>query len=234
MSKTIFQILALLTAGLFPALVCSMTSTNYRIDTDSINVGGVKQTSGNYKSEDSIGETATGKMASKTYNASTGYQATWEYPPGLSFAVNENFAPLGTLTTAGAATNETTFSVSTNAVDGYAVSVAGSTLTSISGSHINALSDPANSDPGTEQFGINLVANSTPSVGDDPDGGIGQAASGYSDINKFKYVSGSTVATASTYSKNTDFTISYLANISNQTVAGGYSTNITLIATAQF
>jgi hypothetical protein len=210
-----------------------MSSTHYQINADSINVGGLKQTSASYKSEDTIGESATGVSGSAHYKVSAGYQAMWDYPPGLSFAIGSNSAPLGTLSTSAVSSTSTTFSVSTNASHGYFVGVAGSTLTS-GGHTIAAMASPDTSHPGNEQFGINLVGNSSPSVGANPSGGVGSAASGYGTTNNFKYVSADTIANASIYSKTTNFTISYIGNIATGTAAGSYATNLTLVATAKF
>jgi len=237
MQKLFLPVYILIIAILYPMTVLSMSmsSTNYRIQSDSINVGGVRQTSANYVSEDTIGEISSGNSSSDTYELSAGYQPTWNYPPGLSFAINENSAPLGTLTSLAAAASTTTFSVLSNAVDGYAVSVAGTTLTSNSSlADIDAMTVPASSSPGNEQFGLNLVSNSIPSVGTDPVGGVGIAANGYNTPNSFKFESGDTIATSSTYSQSTEFTVSYLANISANTVSSDYYSNLTLIVTAQF
>ena len=219
--------------GSFPSRAFMISSNHYQINADSINVGGVKQTSASYNSEDTIGETATGTSSSTHYKVSTGYQAMWDYPPGLSFAIGSNSAPLGTLSTSSVSSTSTTFSVSTNAAHGYFVGVTGSTLTS--GSHtIAAMGSAAPSSVGSEQFGINLVANSSPSVGANPSGGQGSAASGYASTNNFKYVSGDTIANASIYSQTTNFTISYIGNIATGTAAGSYAANLTLVATAKF
>ncbi len=221
--------------GMFPCRAHVMSSQNYRINVDSINIGGGKQASGNYRNENTAGEIATGISSSISYKMSAGYQAMWDYPPGLAFVISDNTADLGILSIIGASTDTTSFSVSTNAVGGYVVCISGDTLTlNVGGHDIDALTGQTASSPGTEQFGINLVANSNPSVGANPSGGRGVAASDYDTANQFKYVSGDTIASADIYSQNTDFIISYLGNMSNATAAGNYRTNLTLIATAKF
>jgi len=212
-----------------------MSSTNYRIQSDSLNIGGKRQTSTNYQIEDTIGDIATDTSDNASFKIKAGYQATWEYPPVLIFSITDNAATLGTITTSSASTDTAGFTVATDAADGYAVTISGNTLTSNSSSvDIDALTIPTASSPGTEQFGLNLVDNSDPDVGSDPSGGSGQAASGYNTANKFKFVSGDTVANCSSSSDTTSFTISYLGNIDSMTVAGDYSTNLTLIATVTF
>jgi len=222
-------------AVLWPVFMLAMSSESYSIPADSINIGGVPELSDSYRTEDTIGEGATGFSQSDTYHLFAGYQTPGDYLPAITFAVHDNTADLGTLSTIAVSTDTTTFSVFTNAADGYAVSASGNTLTSNSGlADIDAIDTPAASAPGNEQFGINLANNAVPNVGADPAGGSGVAAVVYDTADNFMFVSGDTIASCDTYSENTAFTISYVANIDNSTVAGDYYTNITLIATAQF
>lgn len=208
-----------------------MSSTNYRIQKDSINIGGVSQSSSSYSLEETVGEMATDESTSTNYKLRAGYWA--EFPDVLIFTLTNNTINLGTLATSAASTATTNFTVATSASDGYTVSVAGNTLTNDS-NDIDAITTPATSFPGTEQFGINLVANTSPAVGSNPSGGLGQAAPGYNTPNNFKFVSGETVASSSSFSSTTTFTISYLVNISTSTAAGSYSTDLTLTATGVF
>lgn len=235
MTNKHFLLFAMMLASLYPADAYPMSSANYNITSDSINIGGVREISENYVTEDTIGEEAAGASRSGNYKIGAGYQHMWEYPPGLTFTVDDNTAALGMLSTTAVSTDTTTFSVSTNASDGYAVTITGNTLTSnSSAANIDAISGSAPSAPGTEQFGINLVDNSNPNVGANPSGGTGHAATGYDTANNFKYVSGNTIASCNTYSVDTTYTISYMANINSSTVAGDYNTNLTLVATAQY
>ncbi len=212
----------------------AMLSSNYEIPYSSLNVGGNPQDSTTYKMQDTIGEIATGLMTGTSYKLEAGFQAL-TLPPVLIFSITDNTADLGLITTLAAKTDSTGFTVATNTLDGYVVTVSGNTLTSNSSSaNIDALATPNTSSPGTEQFGINLVDNSSPDVGANPSGGSGQAASDYDTINNFKFVSGNTIANSSTFSSITTFTISYLGNISTSTVAGDYSDILTLIATGTF
>ena len=233
-SKKIIIGISALAAMLFPAKAYMMSSAHYRISADSINIGGAGS-SASFHEEDTVGEAATGKSNSATYNMSAGYQAMWDYGPMLSFSINGHAASLGALTTAAAASAKTEFSVSSNADNGYVVEMSGETLTSeTSSDNIDALAAPTVSLPGSEQFGINLADNHDPDVGAEPSGGSGAAASDYGTADKFKFVSGDVIAGSSKYSPPTTFTISYLGNISETTASGNYATNITLVATAKF
>ena len=75
--------------------VFAMTSTNYKINWDSVNSGGLDlSTSTNYKMRDTIGEQATGYSTSSHYKISAGYRAGDKFYPTLRFNVGtqENFS----------------------------------------------------------------------------------------------------------------------------------------------
>jgi hypothetical protein len=106
---------------------------------------------------------------------------------------------------------------------------------------MQALTIPTASSVGTEQFGINLVANTSPtSFGADPQYipdntfSFGQVSADYSSPNLYKYVKGDTVAQSTSSSSDTTFTVSYIFNISNVTPGGTYSMNHVLVATATY
>lgn len=128
-----------------------------------------------------------------------------------------------------------TMSASTNAADGYSITVAGNTLTGPSG-NIDAMASRTTSTPGSaEQFGINLKANTTPSVGSAVSGtGSGVAVGDYDVVDEFKFVSGNTVASATAPTNSNTFTVSYIANITPVTAPGAYTTSLTYVATPNF
>ncbi len=160
-----------------------------------------------------------------------------------SGAVNFNqlFSPTDTAT----ATSQ--MAASTNAVSGYAITVNGSTLTN--GSYtIPGMTSAAARTKGISQFGMNLKANtvatSTVAVGTEvdatPNGSDlrGQAKAGYNTVDQFKFVSGDTVA-ASDYTvagpTNAQiFTVSYIADVAGNQVAGTYVATLTYICTPTF
>ncbi len=99
---------------------------------------------------------------------------------------------------------------------------------------------PTDSRPGTEQFGINLVANTTPSKGANPtvQPGGGDATSlvlsDYKIQNKFMYISGQTVAETTTNTGGADYTVTMIVNISNSTPAGKYNSDFAAVLTPYF
>ena len=141
----------------------------------------------------------------------------------------------GNLSSSAVSSNSHTITVATNAASGVVVTYSGATLTS-GANTITAMSTAATSSIGTEQFGINAVANTTPAVGAACSGTptIAAAATGYATTNNFKFVSGDTVVSSTGSINSTTCTISYIVNIGAPTEAGSYTTTLTFVATATF
>jgi len=153
----------------------------------------------------------------------------------LTFSLGANSLNLGTLSTSAVSTGSHTLTVGTNAANGVMVTYSGSTLTS-GANTITAMSTAAASSVGTEQFGINAKDNVTPNVGVECSGTppIAAAATGYSTVDNFKFVTGETILSSSGSINDTTCTISYIANISAPTQAGTYTSTLTYIATGTF
>lgn len=105
---------------------------------------------------------------------------------------------------------------------------------------LSTLTTPTNSIPGTEQFGINVVANTTPAKGANPTvqpgGGdaTGLVMDNYKIQNKFMYVSGQTIAETQVNSGGADYTVTMIVNISNTTPAGRYSSDFSAVVMPYF
>src|SRR5690606_29485021 len=101
---------------------------------------------------------------------------------------------------------------------------------------IAAATEPSESTPGTNQFGINLVANNQPTVGSDPEGSWTNAVptNDYNQPNQYKYVTGDVVAYSPNVSLMKKFTVSYILNSAENLRPGVYSTTITYIASGRF
>ena len=154
---------------------------------------------------------------------------------------NQLFSPVDTAT----ATSQ--MAASTNAWQGYTISVNGPTLTS-GANTITAMGTAGASVRGSKQFGLNLKANttttSTPAVGTEVAPAAngtnykGQAIGGYSTVDQFKFVSGETVADSANGgagpSDSQIFTVSYIANVTGSLAAGTYTTTLTYICTATY
>ncbi len=139
------------------------------------------------------------------------------------------FSPISTVT------GTSVMAASTNAQSGYVISVNGATLTSGSDT-IPALTSPTASAHSVGQFGLNLKANTTPSVGAEVVGpGVATASAGYNTADLFKFVTGNTVAsTGGTSSDSNAFTVSYIVNVAGNQAPGTYTATMTYICTATF
>lgn len=146
-----------------------------------------------------------------------------------------NFTDMGTLSANKTLTATSQMAAGTNASGGYVITANGPTMEA--GTNvINPLTAPTLSAPGNSQFGINLVSNSAPNIGGNPDGSYVNAvvAPGYDTPNKFKYQDGDIIASAPNVSLVRRFTVSYIVNVPPNLRAGVYTTTITYICTGKF
>jgi hypothetical protein len=210
-----------------------MQSPSYKIPTDSVSVGGTRQSSDSFYSQESIGEMGTGESKSAHYINDAGFWAMVGDEEVLTFAITDDSADLGTLSTGFVRYDTAGFRAATTSEEGYAIEFFGNPL-GFESNIIDPLSSGGGSNPGSEQFGFNLRQNSNPTVGVDPDGGNGQAASGYGSPNSYKFNSGDIIAQSSQPSVYTDYTASFIGNISNISDAGDYSANLTVVITGRF
>ncbi len=128
--------LALTLTGSVSAAV--MGSTNYSIQSDSVNVGGIYGTSTSYRMEDTVGEIATGNSTSTSYNLHAGYQQMHE--SSISISTGSDIALTALSISQDTAVGNSAWTVTTDDSAGYSLSV-------------DASSDPALQDSGTsEQF----------------------------------------------------------------------------------
>ena len=132
-------------------------------------------------------------------------------------------------------TAKSQMAVGTNASGGFAVVTYG--LPPTAGTNVmNAPTSPTESNPGTNQFGINLVENSELNIGSDPEGEWANAipSVNYGQPNRYMYAEGDTIAYSPNVSLMKKFTVSYILNTSNSMRAGVYTTTINYIASGRF
>lgn len=170
-----------------------------------------------------------------------------QVPPMLIFCVaeqvsenctttNENFyTDMGLLSPSSTLTAQSQMAVGTNASGGFAITANGTPL-SAGTSVIEGTPVPSESKTGVNQFGINLVANSAPAVGVDPEGTWTNAlpAADYSIPDRYKFISGDVVAFSPNVSLMKKFTVSYIVNSSQDLRPGIYTTTVTYIASGRF
>lgn len=216
------------------------TSTNYKANEVFFGSGGdPNQSSANYNAKTSLGGGfASGFTSSSAYQAYSGFLSPNE--PFLELAIDSGSVNLGTLIAGTTATGTALFHVRAYVDSGYTVQSMSQapTYTSGAGSHtLTPINPTAPSNSSKEQFGINLVSNTSPATfGTNPVNqptnayAFGQAATGYSTGNQYKYLAGDIIACSGSGGVcgntsgwgRTDYTISYIANTTLVTPAGSY------------
>lgn len=227
------------------AYAAQSSSSGYQVNEVFMGSGGeLNSCSASYCSKQSAGEVATGNTASNAFRAQAGFNTDRE--PYLAFSVAGTNANLGVLSPFGTATLSTTFAVKTYLASGYVVKITADAPANVGNGHLlSPLATPSSSAPGTEQFGINLVNNTTGcgspvNMGADPvqvpdnTFSYGVVATGYDTCGLFKYVKGDTIASSPKSSGETDYSMSFIYNISNITPDGDYIFNGSIVATSTY
>lgn len=174
-----------------------------------------------------------------------GFNVDAEVPPYLIFCqgvsisgfdcntASGNQVGLGALSSAVSSVGQSQFMAATNAESGYAVFMNGVTMTS--GNNIIPAIKSELSKVGTSQFGVNVISNTSPDIGQDPVGpGTAAPTMLYSQLNRFRFVNGERLALASGVQDYKKFTVSYLVNVSQDQPPGVYSTTLTYTCVATF
>lgn len=170
-----------------------------------------------------------------------------QVPPTLMFCLAQQvsedctttddtyYREMGELSPNSTLTAQSQMAVGTNASSGFAI-IANGTPMAAGTSVIDSPALPTESRPGTNQFGINLVANTLPAIGGDPEGIWANAVPtpDYGTPNRYKYVPGDVVAASPNVSLMKKFTVSYIVNSNKDLRPGVYSTTITFIASGRF
>lgn len=120
-----------------------MSSSNYQINSDSINVGGGFSTSTNYQLESTAGEIASGESSSATYILKAGYQQMDEVYIAITPVADVSMGPTIPGATGGVADGAAAVRVTTDSRAGYQLT-------------IKALNDPA------MQKGADTIADYVP------------------------------------------------------------------------
>ncbi|HEY4497852.1 MAG TPA: hypothetical protein VJC20_03830 [Candidatus Paceibacterota bacterium] len=149
MKKFIFLIAALLLSTVLGqrAIAEIASSTNYKIQFDSINIGGLISTSTTYQTNDTVGDAATGTSTSSTYEIRAGYRHMNESYIAISSPANVAMSP-AIVSNGGTGEGSAAWTVTTDNIGGYILTVAASTdpaLTASSDSFANY--SPAGSVP---------------------------------------------------------------------------------------
>lgn len=191
-----------------------------------------------YCSKQTAGELGVGNTCGTAYCAYAGFNTT--DVPFLEFVVTSANIDLGVLSTGTTATANGTFSVRAWQAGGYSVATASNPP--INNTYtLTGLGTPTASSAGTEQFGINLVANTAPTTfGAAPQQvpnssfSFGIAEPGYNTANLYKYVKDDIIARSNSSTSITSYTISYIFNIKPSTAGGTFTFNHILVATGTY
>lgn len=155
--------------------------------------------------------------------------------PGLNCsAASGDYIRFGDFNSAITSSAQSQLLAATNAPGGYQIEIYGSTMAS-GNNIISAMSTRNVSKLDTSEFGLNLVANQTPAIGEDPQGpGNVLPMNAYSQPNWYQFNSGDTlvrVMSADSYKK---FTVSYMVNVSSNQIPGVYVATLTYVCLASF
>lgn len=126
-----------------------MQSSNYQIQSDSLNIGGGNSTSSSYILESTVGESATGLSDSENYSISAGYLQTISPYIALTGASNVTMDASISGVAGGAGNGSTTVTVITDNVGGYYLTISSSNDPAMQkGADTIADYDPVGSNPG--------------------------------------------------------------------------------------
>ncbi len=222
-------------------------STSYQINEATFNSGGgIDSNSASYNARGSAGDLGNGEATSASYAAFGGsITPDQEY---LEMNVTGGTVDLGIISTTSTGIGSSTFYVRAYINGSYVVKTLSTPLAN--GSYVWAgMSTAIPPTQGTEQFGINLVANTTPTNPSFPAGAganpvlvpsgtfaNGQAATGYNTAGSYKYIAGDTIATSGSGRAwgQTNYTVTYVANSSPLTPGGQFTVDHDMVVVATY
>ena len=212
------------------------SSSNYKVSETQFGGGATQQACSNqYCGQVSIGNISSDRDVGSS-TASFEPITPGSNDPRLEMIIDAGSSNLGDISAESTASRTVIVRIQNYLNDGgYVLQILGDPPKTSSHT-INPLSTPTASIPGTEQFGINVVANTSPNIGASPvqvpSSGVtfGEADEDYATANLFKYSSGDTVARSNAKTGRTDYTISMIFNISNATPYGNYKANYSAVA----
>ncbi len=123
MKKFIFFVVIFCLIGVYSVDAYVASSTNYRIQFDSLNIGGARSTSTNYIIEDTIGEISTGESTSASYKLKAGYQQMSDVYLALSASFSIVMSPNIGGVSGGTSNGSGLATVTTDSSSGYSLSI---------------------------------------------------------------------------------------------------------------
>lgn len=221
------------------------SSTSYEVYEAQFGSGGIAEqcSEGEFCAQGSLGANAVGRQSSDNFDAEAGVLT--QNQEFLEFVILGTNVNLGEITPSDTGTGTVGFYVRSYLSSGYTVYSTGTPPTIGGSEELDPLTSGGASQQGVEQFGINLVDNTTPDIGasfyhtPDSDFADGVIAAGYDQADVFRYVDGEAIVQSPGTPGNqgtgrTDYTVSYIANANILTPAGTYIMEHVLIAVATF
>lgn len=239
-AKALLLAVMFVVVGAGTALATTSQSPRFELSEPEFGAGSSLETcSGRYCAQASIGDIGGGISAGGTSSATfTGGLGAVEEPL-LEVIVEPGVSNLGVLRTDSTAHRELVVKIRTYLSDGYIMQIVGDPPRY--GNHTLATpSSPVASAAGTEQFAMNVVANTAPSVGANPEQfpssemSFGYVMPNYETANRFMYQSGAVVARSDTESGQTNYTITMIVNVAGSTPAGHFSGDYAAVVTPRF
>ncbi len=139
---------SLLLSGTPLAFAYVASSSNYQIQMDSVNTGGMLSTSTSYTVEDTLGESGVGTSSSASYQVKAGYQQMQETYLAVSLSGNVSLTPNIPSVGGGVANGTASWTVITDNPAGYTMSIRASTSPALaSGANSFANYTPAGAVP---------------------------------------------------------------------------------------
>jgi len=219
-----------LAAGASSVYAVTTKSPNYQLEESTFDSSSSSEScSGEFCARASIGSISEGGRSA----SQGGEESTAEFgpitpdQPSLDVIVDPGVSDLGVLDTESTAYKTSIIRVRSYLSNGYFLQITGDPP-KYNDYTLATPSTPTASDPGTEQFAINVAPNTTPDVGALPqqrpssEFSYGYVNPDYLTPNLFMYESTDVVAQSDTESGRTDYTVSMIINISNATPAGRF------------
>lgn len=234
----------LLTAGLVllsavPVLATTSRSDNYEASEAEFGAGAALETcSGSYCARASIGDISGVDGEGTAFTAAFGPLST-DSEPMLEVIIEPGNSDLGILDTDRTATRTMVVHVRSHLAGGYMVQITGDPPRY--GDYIlDAPVVATESTMGSEQFALNVVANTDPEVGQDPTLTLSDQVvadiiePNYATPNMFAYTSGDVVARTLSESSQIRYTISMIVNVGGKTPAGHFAGDFAAVVTPVF
>lgn len=219
------------------------SSSNYSVPESGFSSGSeIDANSASYNARTSIGDLGIGQSESGSYIGFGGFITPDEEYVELTIPVTN--IDMGVINPGTPGTGTATITARAYLNDRYVIISPRDPPSLPSGEQIDPITSAAPFNSAIEQFGMNLVANTSPVVqGANPsrqplDNGtfaFGEAAPGYNTADNYQYNPGDIIARSVTRGYGeTDYTISYILNVTPITPAGLYTMEQDLVITATF